>query len=96
MEDEIWTTQDGRRIKVGDMTEEHVRNALRLVLRRIREGYVSPRTTGNYDPETTVGDGQDELNAIHRRSLADPNVFFPLLEGGTHGSPALQEKYGRR
>lgn len=36
-DDEIWTTRDGRKIAVGDMTEEHARNTLRLVIRRIRE-----------------------------------------------------------
>lgn len=34
--DEIWTTRDGTRIAVGDMTEGHVRNALRMILRNQR------------------------------------------------------------
>lgn len=37
MTDDIWTTRDGREIAVGDMDEDHVRNALRMVLRRRRE-----------------------------------------------------------
>ena len=41
--DEVWKTKDGREIKVGDMHEEHVRNALRLVLRRRRQGLANPR-----------------------------------------------------
>lgn len=36
-EDEIWTTRDGRRLKVGEMEEAHVRDALRLVIRRHRK-----------------------------------------------------------
>lgn len=35
--DEIWTCKDGRKLAVGEMGEEHVRNALRLMLRRQRE-----------------------------------------------------------
>ena len=34
--DEIWETRDHRLIPVGEMSEEHVRAALRLVLRRRR------------------------------------------------------------
>lgn len=37
MEDEVWTTRDGRKIKVGDMDETHLRNTLRLILRKRRE-----------------------------------------------------------
>lgn len=36
MEDEIWTTKDGQRLKVGEMSEDHVRAALRMVIRRSR------------------------------------------------------------
>ena len=36
MEDEVWTTKDGRELKVGDMNEHHVKNALRMVIRRER------------------------------------------------------------
>lgn len=35
-QDEIWVCQDGRQMKVGEMTEAHVRSALRLVLRNAR------------------------------------------------------------
>lgn len=35
--DETWVTLDGRHLLVGEMDEAHVRNALRLVLRRRRE-----------------------------------------------------------
>lgn len=34
--DEVWTTLDGRRIKVGDMDEQHVRNAFRMLIRANR------------------------------------------------------------
>ena len=37
MQEEYWTTKDGKRIAVGDMDEQHVRNALRMVLRNRRE-----------------------------------------------------------
>lgn len=37
MEDEIWVTKDGRKIAVSDMSENHVRNALRMILRNARK-----------------------------------------------------------
>jgi hypothetical protein len=33
LNDEYWTTQDGRRIAVGEMNVEHLRNVLRMILR---------------------------------------------------------------
>lgn len=35
-EEETWITQDGRRMLVGEMTESHVRNALRWLIRKNR------------------------------------------------------------
>ena len=36
-DDEVWTTGNGRRIRVGDMDEQHVRNTLRMILRNRRK-----------------------------------------------------------
>ena len=38
--DETWTMRNGKKIKVGDMDEEHARNSLRLMLRNLREGKI--------------------------------------------------------
>ncbi len=35
--DEFWTTKDGRKIPIAEMDEEHVRNTLRLLIRKKRE-----------------------------------------------------------
>lgn len=37
--DEIWTTRDERKIPVGEMEDSHVRNTLRMLLRRRRRKY---------------------------------------------------------
>ena len=34
--DEVWRTKDGKEIEVKNMSEEHVRNALRSILRHQR------------------------------------------------------------
>ena len=35
--EEIWTTQDGRKIPVGEMDIDHLRNTLRMLIRKGRE-----------------------------------------------------------
>ena len=37
LRDETWVQKDGTPILVGNMSEEHCKNALRLVIRRLRE-----------------------------------------------------------
>lgn len=36
-QEEVWKTSDGREIPVGEMDEEHVKNVLRMILRRRRK-----------------------------------------------------------
>jgi hypothetical protein len=36
-QNEIWTTSTGEKIAVKDMTEEHAKSALNLLLRKMRE-----------------------------------------------------------
>lgn len=36
-QNEIWTTSTGEKIAVKDMTEEHAKNVLNLLLRNMRE-----------------------------------------------------------
>lgn len=88
MEEEYWTKRDGTKIAVGDMDVEHLRNTLRMILRQRRRAVVE---TIEYDD---FGDGQDVSSAQAYRDLANPRVFFPLLDGGIYGSAALQVKYG--
>ena len=61
MDDEVWTTADGRKINVGDMKEEHVRNALRMILRKRREQMdkiAARRETFSMFPADDEWDGQ--------------------------------------
>jgi len=59
MVDEFWTMRDGTKIAVGDMSESHVRNALRMVIRKHKHNPM------NY--EMTVGEMQDQADAINER-----------------------------
>ena len=106
MKDEIWTMKDGTKIAVGDMSESHVRNALRMVIRNHNKQMAHARLRkaarlfcdvasagGHEDLEMSLGDMQDELSAQAYARLSDPHAFFPLLEGGRHGSPELAARY---
>jgi hypothetical protein len=60
LDDEIWTTQDGRQIPVGEMNVEHLRNVLRMILRNRRREAAKLIST-QYDDDFAFRDGQDEL-----------------------------------
>lgn len=100
MKDEIWTMKDGTKIAVSDMSESHVRNALRMVIRNMNKAKAraalrrAAALAG--DDWMTVGDIQDELSNQAYNRLSDPGSFFPLLEGGRHGSPELAARYDPR
>jgi hypothetical protein len=36
MEEEIWVCRDGRRLRVGEMSLEHLQNTLRMIIRAKR------------------------------------------------------------
>ena len=36
-QDEIWTTEDGTQIAIGDLTENHAKNILRMIIKQKRE-----------------------------------------------------------
>lgn len=91
MDDEIWTTRDGERIKVGDMSEEHVRNVLRMLLRNRRVAAEQTALRSHWDEEALGVDPQDIMNAQYREDLRNPNIYFPLL--GCHGSEELYRKH---
>lgn len=37
MDEQYWTTLDGTKIAVGDMSESHLRNTLRMIIRKSQE-----------------------------------------------------------
>ena len=97
MRDETWTMRDGTKIKVGDMDENHVRNALRMVIRQARRRKLrAALDVIRPEYEMTVGEMQDELSARAYQDLKNPGAYFPYLDGGVHGSQSLYEKYGRK
>lgn len=64
MDDEIWTTKDGTKLPVGQMTEEHVRNALRHVIKRARERKLAAQVADAPLPEDGIFDGCDIYGSL--------------------------------
>jgi hypothetical protein len=69
--DELWTQRDGTKIAVGDMSESHVRNALRMVLRNQRrtlerELFLLERQRKIIESIESIGASQDFLDARAR------------------------------
>lgn len=48
-QDEIWVTAEWEKIRVGDMTEEHAKNSLNLLIRSFREGYKVNFINGRFE-----------------------------------------------
>lgn len=36
MEDEVWIAKDGRKIPVSELTEEHAKNIIRMLIRKAK------------------------------------------------------------
>lgn len=63
--DEMWTQKDGSKIAVGEMTETHAKNALRMILRNERRRTL--RLLAKLD-EARLGGFEDEAGDV----LIDP------------------------
>lgn len=93
--------RDGTRVAVGDMDVEHLlRNTLRMIIRNRRESrriLVSTEhdEVSGMEEEMTYFQWKDSQDARRYCDLANPNIFFPLLEGGVHGSLGLQQRHGK-
>jgi hypothetical protein len=63
VKEEIWKTLTGVEIPVGDLTEEHAKNALRMLLRQERGEHAKHRKV---DPELDdmVVDGCDRYGSL--------------------------------
>ena len=83
----VWTTRDGRKIRICDMTDEHLLNTIRL-LRRAKEKVVSEgyKTLCFLRGEQAVFDLECEL---YQLEVGDIDVFHPL------GEVLLQEAHRR-
>ena len=44
-----WTTKDGTKIDVDDMSTEHLRNTLKMILRNIDNAESKPKPMGNIE-----------------------------------------------
>jgi hypothetical protein len=99
--EEYWIQRDGTKIAVGDMDIGHLRNTLRMIIRKARKHRERQQTVDEMFcfPDPSIWDRhwdyKDASDAQAYRDLANPNVLFPLLDGGVRGSPALQAKYGK-
>ena len=84
--EEVWITADGKMLQVQDMTEDHVRNALRMVLRQsraAREKYVNDILADMIDDiagDVEFDDSNEEVNWI-KEQLS--NAGFDIEENTT-------------
>lgn len=95
--EEYWTMRDGRKIVVGDMDVDHLRNTLRMLIRKARKARASSvarAALAEALDSMTQFEWEDMRDAQAYQDLANPHVFFPLIDGGVYGSPELQKRHG--
>jgi len=83
----IWKTKDGRKIRICDMSDEHLTNTIKL-LRRLKDKVVSEgyRALCFLQGEQATFDLESDLNQLE---FNDIDVFHPL------GEALLAEAYRR-
>lgn len=86
-DDEIWTTRNGQTIAVCDMTEHHVRNALRLLLRTARQARERRlRAEGNWVLESEDWPDNHQTIASLRLRYGESLQITPENIGGMDGA----------
>ena len=55
-----WTTKDGASIDVDDMSIDHLRNVLKMILRNIESAKSKPKPLGNIESRFLEDQVQDE------------------------------------
>ena len=57
-----WTTKDGRKIDVDEMSTDHLRNALKMILRNIDNATSKPQPMGNIEYQFQEAEWKDWEN----------------------------------
>lgn len=61
MQEEYWTTKEGKKMAVSDMTEEHVKNVLRMIIRNSEEAEMSEKERSKREQYCIEIDGLNEI-----------------------------------
>ena len=59
-----WTTKDGTKIDVDDMSTEHLRNTLKMILRNIENAESKPKPMGNIEACFQEEEIEEEYNEL--------------------------------
>jgi hypothetical protein len=59
-----WTTKDGTKIDVDDMSTEHLRNTLKMILRNIDNAKSKPKSLGNIEACFQEEEIEEEYNEL--------------------------------
>jgi len=74
---EIWITNSGEVLDVDEMTEDHVRNTLKMLIKQIREGKLG--CLGYHQDRINMERRMEELREIH------PSLTTGIREYGVDG-----------
>ena len=90
-----WTTKDGTKIDVDDMSTDHLRNTLKMILRNIDNAKSKPKSLGNIEASFQEEKLKEEyaatkstskpgtINFVHKLENEDMSInshsFFPVV-----------------
>ena len=57
-----WTTKDGTKVDVDEMSTEHLRNTLKMILRNIENAKSKPKPMGNIEYQFQEAEWKDWEN----------------------------------
>jgi len=77
MTKKLWTTADGERIKIRDMTDSHLMNAIRYLDRKLDE---AKRETPFPVFQGDMAEFCAERDWEHLQETTDPADFWPIYE----------------
>lgn len=64
-----WTTKDGTKIDVDDMSTEHLRNTLKMILRNIENAESKPKPMGNIEACFQEEEIEEEYNELEEEFI---------------------------
>tara|TARA_R100000805_G_scaffold17829_1_gene21347 strand:- start:42 stop:347 length:306 start_codon:yes stop_codon:yes gene_type:complete len=75
----FWTMRDGQKIDVDEMTEEHLRNTLKMIIRNAEEKQEKPRTAFQVNGELAREDADkfdvfQKIGFLHQEEL---DSYYP-------------------
>jgi len=83
----LWTTKTGRKIRICDMSDSHLLNAVKMLRRYAKSAYENAITNGYYllgslQGEAAIDHLEDQLMSLEEESPDEflPDIYWNMLD----------------